>query len=61
MRSGDGKSSAVDRKEELHGRVRLRLIEESYERQGYRMGDTQAGVCVQGAGKHQERRAVRKK
>ncbi len=27
------------------------FIEESYERQGYRNGDTQAGVCVQGAGK----------
>ena len=38
MRSGDGKSSAVDRKEELHGRVRVAFIEESYERQGYRMG-----------------------
>ena len=47
-------------KRKLHGRVRVAFIEESYERQGYRM-DTQAGVCVQGAGKHQERRAVRKK
>ena len=25
------------------------VIEESYERQGYRMGSTQAGVCVQSA------------
>lgn len=48
-------------KRKLHGRVRVAFIEESYERQGIPHGDTQAGVCVQGAGKHQERRAVRKK
>ena len=62
MRSGDGKKVVQwIGKRKLHGRVRVAFIEESYERQGYRMGDTQAGVCVQGAGKHQERRAVRKK
>lgn len=38
MRSGDGKSSAWIGKRKLHGRVRVAFIEESYERQGYRMG-----------------------
>ena len=49
-------------KRKLHGRVRVAFIEESYERQVELATSYQeAGVCGQGAGKHQERRAVRKK
>ena len=38
MRSGDGKVVQWIGKRKLHGRVRVAFIEESYERQGYRMG-----------------------
>ena len=61
MRSGDGKSSAVDRKEETAWTCTgLVFIEESYERQGYRMGIPKQ-VYVSRVLANIRKRAVRKK